>query len=139
MVLILVLVMLRLLGPTLVRALHVMHLLRAELSRPRHRLLKACADVEPVAIGRPSTHRLDVDWVRAGGEEGRRAADAERVRAEERRVLADGAAYLTHDVPNVVRSEGRAVGLAEHRRVTRVRAIAPPATLTLTTNPQCTR
>ena len=62
MVLILVLVMLRLLGPTLVRALHIVYLLRAELSRPRHRLLKACADVEPVAIGRPSTHRLDVDY-----------------------------------------------------------------------------
>ena len=89
-----VLVFLCLLGASLVRALHVVDLLRSQLARPRDRLLKARAHVQAVAVRRPSTHRTDVDGLRSGSEQRRRAADAQRVGAEEQRVLVDGDADL---------------------------------------------
>ena len=45
-----VLVFLGLLGAALVRALHVVDLLRPQLARPRDRLLEACAHVQAVAV-----------------------------------------------------------------------------------------
>ena len=98
-----VLVFLCLLGASLVRALHVVDLLRSQLARPRDRLLKARAHVQAVAVRRPSTHRSDVDGLRPGSEQRRRAADAQRVGAEEQRVLVDGEADLPHDGADVVR------------------------------------